>query len=71
MDGKITRTAIANRLRISAGALSDILNGKQPPGKRIANKFGEFTGRNWTDFLIMDPTGIEVELKRAMRNHGA
>lgn len=71
METKVTRISIAKHLQISRGALSDILNGKQPAGKRIASKFGELTGRNWIDFLIMTPAEIDEALQKAMRKNGA
>lgn len=58
----MNRIAIAKKIEMSPGHLSDILNGHRPCGNKTAKKFGNVCDRDWTDFLKMLPDKIEKTL---------
>lgn len=61
----MTQSELAKTLGISDGHLSQVLSGIYEPGKKLAKKMGQYTGREWTDFLTMSPTEIRAALYEA------
>lgn len=58
----MTRKAIALKLKMSPGHLSDILNCKKPIGKAAACKFSSLTGIDWKALIDMERTKLETLL---------
>jgi len=56
---------LAQKLGMSQGHLSDILNGKKLVGREIAKKFEAATGTRWVEFLDMPGEEIEKTLETA------
>ena len=63
---KITRSRVAEEMKISKGHWSDIMTGKRPVGKQVAKKIAGLTRRPWHFYLDMQPAEIEGELRAAV-----
>ena len=55
---KITKSRVAEEMKISKGHWSDIMTGKRPVGKQVAKKIAGLTRRPWHFYLDMPPAAI-------------
>lgn len=47
----LTLTELAGELGISKGHASDLVNGNEQAGKRVAARMAELTGKPWWSFM--------------------